>query len=97
VTRGLLYRRRIGGGDPGTLKRFAEETGGGAFFIDGKTSFEKIFEQIAAELRSQYSIGYVSTNTSKDGKFRQIRIVPRDSSFMVKARKGYYAAKDPGH
>src|SRR5262245_61376448 len=83
-----------GGGDPGTLRKFSEETGGATFFVDRGNSFQKIFDQIAQELRSQYSLGYSSTNQNKDGKFRQIKIVPRDSSYIVRARKGYYAPKD---
>jgi VWFA-related protein len=87
--------RRGGGGDPGTLRKFSDETGGSMFMVNNQNSFKKIFDQIAQELRSQYSLGYVSTNTAKDGKFREIRIIPRDSSYTVKARKGYYAAKNP--
>jgi VWFA-related protein len=82
---------RRGGGDRGTLRKFAEETGGGAYFLD-RTNFKDIFEQIAQELRSQYSLAYHSTNTTKDGKYRKIRIVPRNSSYQIKARKGYYAS-----
>lgn len=83
-----------GGGDPATLKKFSEETGGAVFFVDGKNDFRKIFDQIALELRSQYSLGYVSNHTARDGKYRRIRIIPRDPSFKIRARKGYYAAKD---
>ena len=89
----FLYRGLGRGGDPGTLRKFSEETGGAMFFVDNKNSFKKIFDQIAQELRSQYSLGYMSTNTARDGKYRLIRIIPRDSSYMVKARKGYYAPK----
>lgn len=84
----------LGGGDPGTLRKFSEETGGATFFVDRGNSFKKLFDQIAQELRTQYSLGYISTNPNKDGKFRQIKIVPRDSSYMARTRKGYYAAKD---
>jgi VWFA-related protein len=87
-------RRRIGlESDIGTLKKFSEETGGATFVMDNQNSFRKIFNQIAQELRSQYSLGYVSTNVTKDGKFRQIKIVARDSSYRIRARTGYYAAK----
>ncbi len=88
-------RGRARGGDPGTLRKLSDETGGSMFMLTNQNSFKRIFEQIAQELRSQYSLGYVSTNTAKDGKFREIRIIPRDSSYTVKARKGYYAAKNP--
>ena len=82
-----------GGGDIGTLKKFSDETGGATFVVSNQNSFERIFAQIAQELRSQYSLGYISTNTAKDGKYRQIKIVPRDHTYTVRARKGYYAAK----
>jgi VWFA-related protein len=88
-------RSRFGGGDMGTLKKFSNETGGATFAVSNENTFKKIFDQIARELRSQYSLAYVSTNAERDGKFRQIKIVPRDSSYTVKARRGYYAAKGP--
>jgi VWFA-related protein len=91
------YGRRgrigFGGGDIGTLRKFSNETGGATFVVNNENTFRKIFDQIAQELRSQYSLGYSSTNTARDGKFRQIKIIPRDSSYTVRARKGYYAAK----
>lgn len=91
------YGRRRGGfagGDIGTLRKFSDETGGATFVVNDQNSFKKIFDQIAQELRTQYSLGYVSTNTARDGKYRQIKIVPRDSGYNVRARKGYYAAKN---
>src|SRR5205085_1993795 len=54
------------GGDPGTLKKLSEETGGGAFFVEKSGDFQKIFDQIARELRSQYSIAFRSTNSGRD-------------------------------
>jgi len=91
------YGRRgrigFGGGDIGTLRKFSNETGGATFVVNSENTFRKIFDQIAQELRSQYSLGYNSTNTARDGKFRQIKIIPRDSSYTIRARKGYYAAK----
>jgi VWFA-related protein len=90
---GRRGRGGFGGGDIGTLRKFSTETGGATFVVNNQNTFSKIFDQIAQELRSQYSLGYNSTNTARDGKFRQIRIIPRDSSYTVRARKGYYAAK----
>jgi VWFA-related protein len=83
-----------GGGDIGTLRKFSEETGGTTFTVGNGNSFQKIFDQISQELRSQYSLGYLSTNPARDGKYRQIKIVARGSGYTVKARKGYYAAKN---
>ena len=81
------------GGDLGTLKKFSEETGGTTFVISNERGFKKIFDQIAEELRSQYSLGYFSLNTARDGKFRQIKITTRESGYTVKARRGYYAPR----
>ena len=83
-----------GSGDIGTLKRLSEETGGAVFELDNRDDFQEIFEQIAAELRSQYSLAYVSTNLDHDGEYREIRIRPRDRDLRVRARRGYYAASE---
>ena len=90
---GRRGRGGFGGGDIGTLRKFSEETGGATFVVSNQNSFARIFDQIAQELRTQYSLGYNSTNPARDGKYRQIKIVPRGSGYTVRARKGYYAAK----
>lgn len=56
------------------LKYFAKYTGGVAFFPRFVQAYEGVFQTISALLRSQYSLGYVSTNTKKDGKYRKIKI-----------------------
>ena len=83
------------GPDSSALRRLSEETGGAFFRIRRDGDFEKIFEQIANELRTQYSIAYHSTNPARDGSFRRIKIIPRDSNVSVRARRGYYAAEKP--
>ena len=88
--------RRFGGfrSDPGTMRRLSEETGGAFFSIERDGDFKAIFDQIARELRSQYTIAYKSSNTAQDGKYRRIKIVPKDPSLTVRARRGYYAARE---
>src|SRR4030095_57176 len=81
-------------GNSGTLRRMAEETGGAFFRMRREGDFERIFEQIALELRTQYSIAYHSTNVVRDGGFRRIKIIPKDSAVTVRARRGYYAGQD---
>jgi Ca-activated chloride channel family protein len=78
-------------GSPRTLRVMSEETGGAFFKINRSGDYEKIFDQISLELRAQYSIAYHSTNTARDGKYRQIKIVPKNDDLRVRARKGYYA------
>ena len=84
------------GGNSGTMRRMAEETGGGFFRIREGSDFEKVFQQIALELRTQYSLDYQSTNTNRDGAFRRIKIIPRNSDIKIRARRGYYASQDSG-
>ena len=82
------------GGDPKTLNKLSDETGGAVFFIHRNGDFKGIFDQIADELRSQYSIAYKSSNPKKDGKFRAIKVTTRDTSLTVRTRKGYYAPSE---
>jgi len=82
------------GGNSGTLRKLAEETGGAFFRIRERGDFEKVFNQIALELRTQYSLAYHSTNSARDGSFRRIKIIPKDSNVSVRARRGYYAPND---
>ncbi len=81
-------------GDIGTLRALSEDTGGAVFEIDDGSDFEAVFETIAEELRSQYSLAYVSTNPVRDGEYREIRIRPVDGDLRVRARRGYYAPRD---
>ncbi len=84
---------RIGGGGMGEgyLKRMSGETGGRVFKVDRRTTLDQIFQQLQDEMRSQYSIGYVPTNSAKDGTFRKIDIRVDNKDYKVQARKGYYA------
>jgi Ca-activated chloride channel homolog len=56
------------------LRTFTKETGGMAFFPRFYGEFPNIFAQIAQALRNQYSIGYQPSNTTRDGKFRKIKV-----------------------
>jgi VWFA-related protein len=72
------------------LKEMSEPTGGRTFQVK-KMPVAKIFEIIQEEMRSQYALGYVSTNRAHDGTFRklQVRVLPK--GLKAAARKGYYA------
>lgn len=83
-----------GGGGEGELRRMSSDTGGQVFKVDRKNSLEDIFKQLQDELRSQYSIGYVPTNSRKDGSFRKLDLrVSTNKDYKVQARKGYYAVE----
>jgi Ca-activated chloride channel homolog len=73
------------------LKELARQTGGKVFFPVKVEELEESFRQINQELRSQYGIVYVSTNSKRDGNFRKIEIKIPDKSLKLNYRKGYYA------
>jgi VWFA-related protein len=56
------------------MRTFAKETGGMAFFPRFYGEYGQIFNDILQQMRSQYSIGYMPTNQTRDGKFRKIKI-----------------------
>ncbi len=73
------------------MRKLTEETGGRVINVGNK--FDKLrdaFDQIANELRSQYNIGYTSTNTKMDGSYRKIEIKNKQN-YKIQARAGYYA------
>jgi len=73
------------------LKYLAEETGGRPFFPFSAGDLAADFQEIARELRSQYSLAYISANTAHDGTYRAIAIQSRDKNFRVRAKSGYFA------
>jgi VWFA-related protein len=72
------------------MSRIARETGGGFFEVSNKLSIEKIFELIEQELRSQYSIGYVSSIPVGYPAFRKIQLTTRTKGLIVQTRDGYW-------
>ncbi len=89
-----FYGGMIGGySGEGDMRKLTEQTGGRVINVGNK--FDKLreaFDQIAAELRSQYNIGYTSTNTKLDGSFRKLEIKSKQS-YKIQSRAGYYAGK----
>ena len=73
------------------LKRMAEVTGGRSYFPPKIDDLAMSFFRISEELRSQYSVAYRSTNSSRDGAFRRIKINIRGKKVKLQYRKGYYA------
>ncbi len=73
------------------LKDFSRETGGRPFFPFKLDELDDVFRQINQELRSQYSIGYMSTNAARDGSYRKIDIKVSEKGLRLSHRKGYYA------
>lgn len=83
----------FGGGGSGAseLGRMSSETGGQVFRVDRKNTLDDIFRDLQDEMRSQYAIGYASSNPSKDGAYHKIDIKLSNRDYKIQARKGYYA------
>jgi VWFA-related protein len=75
----------------GEMKKLAEETGGRVIEVGNKLEkLKQAFDQISAELRSQYNLGYTPSNATHDGTYRKIEVKSKEG-YRVQARRGYYA------
>ena len=75
------------------LAQIAEESGGEAFFPLSMKEIEGAYERILIQVRAQYMLGYVSTNTAQDGRWRKVEIKVRRpdlKGIRVQTRKGYF-------
>ena len=81
------------------LKQFGEASGGRAWEISeaafGK-NMDAVLDTIAAELRSQYSIGYYPNRPMKDGKWHSIQLRTKNPDYVVRGRKEYLDPKFAG-
>jgi VWFA-related protein len=79
------------------LSQLAESTGGEAFFPDNLNQVTPICEQVAKEIRNQYTLGYYPANTTRDGTFRPVvvKVIPPNGrgKLSVRTRTGYFAPK----
>jgi VWFA-related protein len=77
------------------MEAIAEITGGTAFVPDSDADLERVFRQVAAELRGQYLLQYYADSEKVPaGQFRRIQVsVPARNDVRVRARQGYYAKK----
>lgn len=76
------------------MEAIAETTGGTAFVPDSDLDLERVFRQVAAELRGQYLLQYYGDSNAGAGQFRRISVaVPARGDVRVRARQGYYSKK----
>jgi Ca-activated chloride channel family protein len=74
------------------LSELADKTGGQIYPVRTVWDLAGVYGQIAADLRTLYSIGYYSTNEAKDGKWRSIRLVVGRPGAKARTRPGYYGS-----
>jgi Ca-activated chloride channel family protein len=82
------------------LEQIALASGGLAFFPENVDDVHNICEQVARDIRNQYTLAYYPTNTKRDGTFRTVQvevIPPRGRGKLVaRTRNGYYAPGSGG-
>ena len=72
------------------LRTLSQETGGRVFFVEDAQQLAGIYSQIADELANQYTIGYTSKNTKRDGAWRRINVQVTAPGATARTKSGYY-------
>jgi VWFA-related protein len=78
-----------------TLVTLAADTGGKAFL--DSNDFGKVFKSVEDDTSMYYLLGYHSTNTAPDGKYRRITVKVNRPGVKLDFRRGYYAQADFRH
>ena len=76
------------------LKDIAEASGGLAFFPENVGDVHAICDQVAHDIRNQYTLAYYPTNTRRDGSFRAVNVgvaARGHGKLIARTRNGYYA------
>lgn len=91
ITKGGFFGVQGSPAGDAAMREITRETGGKVFFPFKLDELEDSFRQINQELRSQYSLGYYSTNAARDGSYRKIEVKILEKNLKPSHRKGYYA------
>ena len=73
------------------LRALGQMTGGRVFVADDATQLPAIYNQIADELSSQYTIGYTSKNPRRDGAWRRLVVRVARPNVQARTKQGYFA------
>lgn len=77
------------------LRTLSQETGGRHFFVEDVSQLPQIYQRIADELANQYTIGYSSKNTKRDGAWRAIVVRVERPNTVARTKRGYFAPSIP--
>ena len=91
ITKGGFFGVQGSPAGDAAMREITREPGGKVFFPFKLEELEDSFRQINQELRSQFSLGYYSTNTARNGSYRKIDIKISERNLRPGHRKGYYA------
>jgi VWFA-related protein len=87
----ILFSDGSYGANPGIMQRLAKETGGGYFEVSKKLTIDQVYALIQEDLRSQYSIGFVSDRPTAVSEFRKIQLTVKRPALVVQSRDRYWA------
>ncbi len=73
------------------LRQLAYQTGGRVLYPNSFGQLNNVYAEVDDELRNQYTVGYVSSNTIKDGSYRHIEVRVDTRGAVATSRPGYYA------
>ena len=73
------------------LQTLAEKSGGRLLRADTLASLPDAFAKIAAELRTQYLLGYYPLNKERDERYRKIKVTTVRKNVVIRSRPGYLA------
>ena len=79
------------------LRQLATDTGGRSFFPTDAKALASIYGQIYDELSSQYTLGYTSKNTRRDGAWRPIVVRVGRPNVIARTKQGYFAPTVAAH
>ncbi|MDQ5837730.1 MAG: VWA domain-containing protein [Acidobacteriota bacterium] len=75
------------------LAGLTQETGGRLYKPQSFDALDRVYAEIADELRHQYALYYTPTNPARDGRFRRVRVEVPGHDYQVTTRVGYYAPR----
>ena len=96
----IIYTIGILGDEPGikrakrALQSLSDQTGGVAFFPKDLQEVDEISQEVAHDIRNQYSITYKPTNARSNGGYRKVRVEARAQGYkdlQARTRDGYFA------
>jgi len=73
------------------LERLSKETGGRLYEVSKKQAIDQIYDSIAEELRTQYSLGYTPDKRNLQAGYHKIQLTVKRKDLSVQTREGYYA------
>ncbi|MCU1333926.1 MAG: von Willebrand factor, type [Candidatus Angelobacter sp.] len=96
----IIYTIGILGDEPGikrakrALQSLSDQTAGVAFFPKDLAEVDEISQEVARDIRNQYSIMYKPTNPRSNGGYRHVKVEARAQGYkdlQARTRDGYFA------